>query len=98
MPLLGLYDLEIITHGTVVNVIKYILLKFNHQNFRGKTSNGSSNLIRKKSGAATRLLVEQRKALATHCHGHSLSLAVEVLTVCYKNLSDTMSTLREIRW
>ena len=75
----------------------YILLRFNLQNFRGKTSNGSSNLMGKKSGVATRLLVQQLRALTMHCHDHSLSLAVEDLAVCFKNLSDTMSTLKEIR-
>ena len=50
--------------------------------------------MEKKSAVATRLLAEQRKALY---HGYSLSLAVEDLTVCCKNLRDTMSTVREIR-
>ena len=49
-------------------------------------------------GVATRLLVGQRKAFDTHCHGHSLSLAIEDLVVCFKNSSDTMSTLKEFHW
>ena len=52
----------------------------------------------KKSGAVTRLLVEQRRALVMHCYGHSLSLAIEDLAVCFKNMSGTISTLKEIRW
>ena len=53
-------------------------------------------MIGKKSGVATKLLVEQPKALVTHCQGHSLSLAVKAPTACCKILCDTMSTVREI--
>ena len=52
--------------------------------------------MRKTSGVATNLLVEQPKALVTHCQGHSLSLTVKDLTACFKILHDTMSTVREI--
>ena len=98
MSLLGFYELENIKSRAVVNIMIYISLRFNLQNFGGKTSNRSSNLMGKKSGAATIVLVEQRKALATHCHGHSFSQVVEDLAVSFKNLSDTMRTLKEIRW
>ena len=51
----------------------------------------------KKSGVASKLLVEQPKALVTHCQGHSLSLTVKDLTACCKILlCDTESTVREI--
>ena len=53
-------------------------------------------MMRKKSGAATKLLVEQPKPYATHCQGHSLSLVVKDLAACCKVLCDTMSTVREI--
>ena len=53
MSLLGLYELENIKSGAVVNIMIYISLRFNLQNVGGKTSNGSSNLMGKKSGAAT---------------------------------------------
>ena len=98
MFLLDFDETENIKSETVVNVTIYILLRFNLQNFRGKTSSGSSNLMGKKSGAVTRLLVEQRRALVMHCYGHSLSLAIEDLAVCFKNMSGTISTLKEIRW
>ena len=53
-------------------------------------------MMRKTSGVATNLLVEQPKALVIHCQGHSLSLTVKDLTACFKILHDTMSTVREI--
>ena len=45
---------------------------------------------------ATKLLIEQPKALVTHCQGHFLGLAVKDLTACSKILGGTVSTVREI--
>ena len=66
------------------------------QHCRGQAYDGASNMMGKKSGVATKLLVEQPKILVTHCQGHSLSLAVKDLTACCKILCDTMNTVREI--
>ena len=66
------------------------------QHCRGQTYDGASNMMGKKSGVATKLIVEQPKALITHCQCHSLSLAAKNLTGCSKILCDTMSTVREI--
>ena len=73
------YELENIKSVTVVNVIKDILLRFNLslQHYRGKTYNGASNMMGKKTGVATKLLAKQPKALVTNSQGHSLSLAVK---------------------
>ena len=68
---------------------------------RGQKYDGASNVMGKKSGVATILLVEQPKALVTHCQGHSLSLAVNVLTACCKISCDTMreiSTKHSTKW
>ena len=83
---------------TVVNAIVDILLRFNLSlhHCRGKTYDGASNMMRKKFGVATKLLIEQPKALATDCQVHSLSLAVKDLTACCKMLCDAMSTSKEI--
>ena len=43
---------------------------------------GANHMMGKKSGVATKLLVEQPKPLVTHCQGHFLNLAVKDLTVC----------------
>ena len=53
-------------------------------------------MMRKKSGVATKLLVEQPKALVSHCQGHFLSLTFKDLTACCKILRDIMSTVTEI--
>ena len=81
-----------------MNAIKDVFLRFNLslQHCRGQTYDGASNMMGKKFAVATKLLVEEPKAFATHCQGHSLSLAGKDLTVCCKILCDTMSTVREI--
>ena len=79
---LGFYELENIKILRVVNAIKDILLRFNFslQHCRGQTYDGASNIMGKKSGVATKLLVAQHKTLFTHCQGHSVSLAVKDFT------------------
>ena len=66
--LLGLYELENIKSVTVVNAIKNILLRFNVslQHCRWQMYDGASNMMGKKSGLATKLLIEQPKVLVTH--------------------------------
>ena len=53
----GFYELENIKSVTFVNRIKDILLRFNLslQHCRGKTYDGASNMMGKKSGVATKL-------------------------------------------
>ena len=79
---LGFYELENIKIVRAVNAIKDILLRFNFslQHCRGQTYDGASNIMGKKSGVATKLLVAQHKTLFTHCQGHSVSLAVKEFT------------------
>ena len=56
----------------------------------------ASNMLEKKSGVAKQILDIQPKALATHCHCHSLSLPVKEVTKESKTLSDIMDTSAEI--
>ena len=53
-------------------------------------------MLGKTSGIATQLSAIQRKALPTHCFGHSVSLAVKDLTSNCKLLGDTMGTVGEV--
>ena len=41
---------------------------------------GASNMMGKKSGVSTQIKALQPKALETHCHGHSLNLAIKDTT------------------
>ncbi|XP_066925948.1 zinc finger MYM-type protein 1-like [Clytia hemisphaerica] len=95
---LGYYEVHNIKSDTLVAAIKDILLRLNLplESCRGQTYDGASNMFGKKSGVATQILTLQPMALAIHCFGHSLSLAVKDLTSCCKTIGETMSTAGEI--
>ena len=94
----GFYELTNIKSDTIVHAIKDILLRsgLSLENCRRQTYDGASNMMGKKSGVATQIQKDQPKAIITHCHGHSLSLAVKDLTSACDVLSNTMSTVGEI--
>ncbi len=95
---LGFYELSNIKSDTIVHTIQDILLRYNLSldNCRGQTYDGASNMMGKKSGVATQIKAIQSKAIVTHCHGHSLSLAVKDLTSNCQVLYNTMGTVSEI--
>ena len=94
----GFYEIPNIASATVVNAIKDSLIRFNLslEVLRGQTYDGASNMLGKKTGVATRIKELQPKALDTHCHGHSLNLAVKGMTNECKLLNDTKGTVGEI--
>ena len=49
-----------------------------------------------RSIVSTQILAEQPKALATHCQGHSLSLAIKSLKKDCTVLRDVIGTMGEI--
>ncbi len=63
---------------------------------RGLTYDGASNMLGRKSGVANQISAVQPKALVTHCHGHSLSVAVKDLASTSKILNNTIRTVGEI--
>ena len=79
---LGFYEIDNIKSETVVKAIKDILMRcsLSLDDCRGQTYDGASNMMGKHSGVSTKISEEQPKAIATHCQGRSLSLAVKSLT------------------
>ena len=79
---LGFYEVNNIKSDTIIAAIKDSLLRFNLSldTCRGQIFDDASNMLGKKSGAATQLSAIQPKALPTYCFGHSVSLAVKGLT------------------
>ena len=96
--LLGFYEVDDIGSNTIVATIKDALIRMqlSLSDCRGQTYDGASTMLGRKSGDAAQLSSIQPKALVTHCHGHSLSLAVKDLTSECKVLADTMGTVGEI--
>lgn len=95
---LGFYEVDDIGSNTIVATIKDALIRMqlSLSDCRGQTYDGASTMLGRKTGVAAQLSSIQPKALVTHCHGHSLSLAVKDLTSECKVLADTMGTVGEI--
>ena len=76
---LGLYEVLNIKSGTVVSPIKDILLhtQIYLEKCRAQCYDGGSNMQGKKSHLASKILDIQPKTYVTHCHCHSLSLALK---------------------
>eukprot|EP00112_Aurelia_sp_Birch-Aquarium-sp1_P001569 Seg1170.3 transcript_id=Seg1170.3/GoldUCD/mRNA.D3Y31 product="Zinc finger MYM-type protein 1" protein_id=Seg1170.3/GoldUCD/D3Y31 len=95
---LGFYEIDNIESSTIVATIKdaFLRMQLSFSDCRGQTYDGARNMLGRKSGIATQISAVQPKALVTHCHGHSLSLAVKDLTSACKILDDTIGTVGEI--
>ena len=50
----------------------------------------------KNTGVSVQIAAEQRKALSTHCQGHSLNLGIKTTMTNSKQMKDVMGTVTEI--
>ena len=95
---LGFYEIQNIKSDTIVTAIKDAFVRFqlSFSSLRGQTYDGASNMIGAKSGVATQIKAIEPNALETHCHAHSVSLAVKETTTKSKVLRDTLDTVGEM--
>ena len=75
---IALYQVNDIGASTLTDTIKDTLLcmGLSLSQCRGQCYDGASNMSGSRSGVATRLLAEEKRAVYTHCFGHALNLAV----------------------
>ena len=95
---LGFYELPNVASGIIASAIKDSLTHFNLplSDLRGQTYEGASNMLRKRSGVAAEIKRVQRKAIETHCHGHSLNLSVRDATKSNRLINDVLEIVVEI--
>jgi len=62
----------------------------------GQCYDGAATMSVSRSGAASRLLGEEKHALYTHCYGHALNLAIGITLKQSKVCCDTMEVAFEI--
>ena len=79
---LGFYEIPDKKRSTNVTAMKDILLRYqlNLDMWRGQCYDGTSNILVKSFGVATKIFAEQSKAHYTHCHAHLLLLSVKNVT------------------
>ncbi len=75
---IGLYLCPNIKADTIVSVLKDVLVRLNLDlsRCRGQCYDGGSNMAGARNGVKTQILMQEPRALFTHCYGHALSLAV----------------------
>ena len=77
---IGFYEVDNIQSKTIVQAITDPLIQLNLPISRCRGHDGASNMMGKKSGVAAEIIKLEPKALATHCHCHSLNLSVKSTT------------------
>ncbi len=95
---IGLYLCPNIKADTIVSVLKDVLVRLNLDlsRCRGQCYDGSSNMAGARNGVKTQILMQEPRALFTHCYGHALSLAVADSIKSVKVLQSVMDTTHEI--
>ena len=95
---IGLYEVDNISANCLVHHIKDVLLRMNLNlsKCRGQCYDEASNMSGVKNGVAAQISSEEKRAIYTHCYGHSLSLAVSDCVKKCKVCSDALDTAFEI--
>ena len=95
---LGLYQVDSIDSNCLVQAIKDTLLRMglSLSNCRGQCYDGAANMSGSKTGVATKLLSEEKRAVYSHCYGHALNLAVADTIKQCKICSDALDVAFEI--
>ena len=101
---IGLYSVDRIDAETLFRVIKDTLLRLNVSlcRCRGQCYDGASSMSGSKTGVATRLIEEERRAVFVHCFGHALNLAVgdtlKRSTVCKSSLENAYEITKLVKF
>ena len=95
---LGFYNLERTDAAYIMTVLQDTLLRFNLHisNCRGQCYDGAGNMAGVRSGVATRITGCEKRALFSHCYGHSLNLATQDTLKAIKIIGDCLDTVYEI--
>ena len=95
---IGLYSVPSIDAGTLTSVIKDSLVRMtlSLKKICGQYYDGASNMTGPKKGVAKQIMDIEKRALFTHCYGHTINLACNDAVKGSKTLKDTLETTREI--
>ena len=95
---IGLYEVDNIGANCLVHHIKDVLLRMNLtlSKCRGQCYDGASNMSGIRNGVAAQISSEEKRAIYTHCYGHSLNLAVSDCIKKNKVCPNALDTAFEI--
>ena len=95
---LGLYQVPSIDSDTLTSVVKDSLCRINIQicKLQGQCYDGVSMMRGARSGVAKKILDIERRAIYTHCYGHSINLAVNDAMKLCKPIKISLEITHEI--
>ena len=95
---IGLYSVPAINADMLTTIIKDSLVRMNlsMNKIRGQCYDGASNMAGAKKGVAKQIMDIERRALFTHCYGHTLNLACSDAVKGCRVLKSALETTREI--
>ena len=95
---LGIYQVPSIDSSTLSKVVKDVLCRHNLSlgKLRGQCYDEASGMQGARSGVATKIYEEERRALYTHLYGHSITLAASDAIKRTKVMKHAMETAHEI--
>lgn len=94
----GLYQVSDIAANTIVSVITDTLLRMNvtFSRCRGQCYDGAKNMAGGRGGVSKQIMDKEKRALFSHCYGHSLNLAASDAIKNCKIMADALDTAFEI--
>ena len=95
---IGLYEVPSIEANVIVSTISDALIRMNLtlSKVRGQCYDGASNMSGLRNGVARQIKDMEKKALYTHCYGHSLNLAASDTLQNCKVMKAALETTHEI--
>jgi len=95
---LGVYATTKTDAGTLVTIIKDVLLRLNIplSNMRAQCYDGASNMSGVNTGVQKRLRDIQPKAVYVHCRSHALNLALQEASCSVRCIRDILSLCNEV--
>ena len=95
---LGLYQVPSIDSNRLTSVVKDSLCQINVQpsKLRSQCYDGASAMRGARSGVAKQILDLERRAVYTHCYGHSINLAVNDAMKLCKTIKSSLEITHEI--
>ena len=95
---IGLYSTDSISSGSLVGIVKDILLRLNLsiENCRGQCYDGAANMRGCRTGVAKQIADMEPCAIFLHCYGHALNLACQDTIRNIKVMRDALDTTFEL--
>ena len=89
---LGFYAISTANADTIVSIIKDTLLRMNLKlkSCLGQCYDRAATMMGRRKGVAKQILMEEPRALHTHCYGYALNLSCQDMICDVKHVKDVL--------